>query len=164
MEYHYYEIIACKITGITPDDLFTKCRKKEIVLARYFCINYRIEFLNKTYAVGAKRYGLDHASVNHLNETLDNYKSTKHENYALYLRFLDSCVKVADDYPKLSDEQRSTIDEEVKRIGFKKYLRSCRRSFKTLFRLIKHEESELEIKEAIKLCHLRIIELEYLYE
>lgn len=73
---------------ITVEDIFSKKRTKEIVLARHFLMYYRYSVLNKSLSISAARYDLDHSTCFHGNKKLKFYFK-KYPGYkALYDKFL----------------------------------------------------------------------------
>jgi len=92
--YNYEYAAANAISGdpnwkpVTVEDIFSKKRNKEFVLARQFLMYYRFSVLKKSLAVSAARYDLDHSTCLHGNRKMIFYFKKYPEYKKLYNKFL----------------------------------------------------------------------------
>lgn len=93
----YYNYEYAVVTAINDDpnwndiaieQIFSKSRKRESVLARQILMYYRSSVLKKSSSVSASRYNLDHATCLHGNKTLNFYLKKYPEYKKLYDKFL----------------------------------------------------------------------------
>lgn len=163
----YYEQIACDICGVSPSMLFVNGRPQYAVLARQFCMAYRVDVLNMNESESGARYnGRNHATVNHAKKTIKNYKETKDSRYKLYQKFLLSCKKHRDKVDDRDDFEDIELfaAKQVSEIGMKNYITKTHDLFNKLFINIKDDADETFIKTMIDTCHRKMHELKYLYE
>lgn len=73
---------------ITIEQIFSKSRKKELVLARRILMYYRTDVLKKSQAVSASRYGRDHATCLSSNRKFEFFMKKYSEYKELYEKFL----------------------------------------------------------------------------
>ena len=73
---------------ITIEQIFSKSRKKELVLARRILMYYRTTVLKKYLSVAAARYDKDHSTCYHSNKKLEFFMKQYPEYKALYDKFL----------------------------------------------------------------------------
>lgn len=78
MEVEELVSIVCGVTGFSADELRSKSRKRERVVARqlicYYAYNMRLATLNN---IGLNLGGRDHTTVIHSKETIQNLIDTK---------------------------------------------------------------------------------------
>jgi hypothetical protein len=110
----YYELIGSDIFGIEPGLLFTKTRKRPIVMYRQLMMYYRREVLKMSYADASRRYDKDHATAIHSVKAVNYDKDTNRDYREAYGLFMASCEKRAAKEKKelivIEPEVVSTID------------------------------------------------------
>jgi hypothetical protein len=93
----YYNYEYAVVTAINDDpnwndiaieEIFSRSRKKELVLARRILMYYRTDVLKKSQAVSASRYGRDHATCLSSNRKFEFFMKQYPEYKALYDKFL----------------------------------------------------------------------------
>ncbi len=110
--YHFYEIIAGELYGIDPNDLWTRSRKKPLVIYRQLMMHYRSKILKMGPVEAASRYDKDHSTCNHASKTILNYIQTDKQFRILYNKFVIRCLserKVRD--PNTDDYVGILVDE-----------------------------------------------------
>lgn len=111
----YYELIGSDIFGIEPGLLFTKTRKRPIVMYRQLMMYYRRVVLEMSYADASRRYDKDHATAMHAVKSVNQDKDTNKRYREAFELFMARCEKVADREKKelivIEREVTSTIDD-----------------------------------------------------
>jgi len=73
-------------SGFKKEELMDKCRKRELVVARYFIIAYQYAYTNNSLKTCGQLFGKNHATVIHGNKNIANFLSQKPNNdYKSYL-------------------------------------------------------------------------------
>lgn len=89
--YYHYEFAAAKNAGIDVEKIFTKSRRKKIVLARQFLMHYRIVTLKKNQTVAGERYGLNCKTARWGKNKVASWIELYPEIKAKYEEFLGLC-------------------------------------------------------------------------
>lgn len=155
----FYEIIASKICGTSPEDLFKKTRDQDPVLARFFCIIYRKDVLGMSGDKAAKRYYRDHAIYHYAKKKVQEYHETKDERYDKYLQFVEECAE----FVAKSDTAVNTLHLKISMVGLGGYLEGSMRMFSEFFKYATENQEELA-KYQLNLCMERLNEIKLLYE
>ncbi len=155
----FYEIIASKICGVNPEDLFKQTKLQDVVLARFFCIIYRKDVLGMSGNKAASKYHLDHAIYHHAKKKVKEYLDTKDERYGKYLQFMEGCAEFA----AKSDTAVNTLHLKISVVGLNEYLDGSLRLFVDFFKYATGNQEELA-KYQLNLCMERLNEIKLLYE
>ncbi len=90
----YITKVVCDYFSLTPDSLYYKTRKREIVQARQIAMYFSKNLTKSSLAaIGSQIGGKDHATVLHACRTVANLKDTD-KNFRVYLDEIENKLKI----------------------------------------------------------------------
>ena len=89
---YFHEKYAAEICNTTVEEMFSKKRKMEAVLARNLCMNFISENKFITQAENAGRFRMDHSSVPAARKKLQNWTQTNLELKQKLDKYMSVCT------------------------------------------------------------------------
>ena len=166
MEIFYYEDIACRVCETNVNLLFQKKKPDAVVLARQFCMIYRMSILNLSEKSAGERYAKDHATAHHAKTCIQNYIDTNHPRSKLYRRFLKLCREKSSQLKSLEGigNVKEIVDNQLNEYGFEQFINKTQTLFYELISCMQKNDDEAQVRYLLEVCHHKIHELKYLYE
>jgi hypothetical protein len=163
MEIQYYDVIAAKMFGVEPKELYGKSQKGEIKTPRFFCMKYIKEILGHSNAVAGNRYNRHHSTVNNARKRVQEWIDTNDKLAILYVDFLDKCheYKIHNEFLSVAQKDRLLFDVSM---GWFDYIRNVIAPITTLTELLFKNDNEDMIREHIHIVEEKLNELKFLYK
>jgi hypothetical protein len=166
MDILFYERIAAAVCKTSPELLFVRTKKEEVVTARQFCMVFRNDRLKMPLGVAGGRYKRDHATVHHSKKVMKDWQDSRDTRWENYLFFCKECEKELLHFYEYNATNLSLniIHEKIGKVGYKEFIEDASNIFHQLADFLVKDEFEGETKALLEAAHNKVLELKYLYE